>query len=57
MSEHLHEIIKPVRDVVRGLGEFVINKIIPDDVLNGINEVITGQSAQRTEEFFKYPEE
>lgn len=52
-----HEIVRPLKEVVRGIGEFVINKIVPEDVLNGINEVITGQSAERTAEFFKYPEE
>ena len=40
-----HEIVHPIKEIVRGIGEFVINKIVPEDVLNGINEVITGQSA------------
>lgn len=52
-----HEIVRPLKEVVRGIGESVINKIVPEDVLNGINEVITGQSAQRTAEFFKPPED
>lgn len=55
--EKYHEIVRPLQEVVRGVGEFVLNKIIPEDVINGINEVITGQSAQRTQEFFKPPEE
>ena len=50
-----HEIVQPVRDIVRGIGEFVLNKIIPEDVINGINEIITGQSAERTQQMFEFP--
>ena len=34
MSEHLHEIVKPIRDIVRGLGEFVVDKILPQGVFD-----------------------
>lgn len=39
MSEHLHEILRPVRDIVRSVGEKVINLVVPegtfDDFLMG----------------------
>lgn len=38
MSEHLHEILRPVRDIVRGLGEFVVGKILPQGVFDDFGQ-------------------
>lgn len=34
MSEHLHEILRPVRDIVRSVGERVIELVVPGDIFN-----------------------
>lgn len=31
---HLHEIVRPIREIVLGLGEWVVDKVIPQDVFD-----------------------
>jgi len=46
---HLHEIVRPIREIVLGLGEWVVDKVIPQDVFTSL---IQGESLQRTADAF-----
>ncbi len=32
-QRHLHEIIRPIREIVRGVGEFVVSKVVPSEAV------------------------
>lgn len=54
MSEHIrhHEIIRPIRELAQGIGNFVVDKILPTDVLSDLFNGVQEESANRTAEVF-----
>ena len=59
-TQHLHEIVRPIRDIVRGVGEFVVgalaNKIVPrevfDHLINGVESENTGGAPMLDRELY-----
>ncbi len=35
-QRHLHEIIRPIREIVRGVGEFVVDRVVPTEVIDNL---------------------
>lgn len=48
-----HEIISPIREIVHGLGNFVLDKILPTDVISDVFNGVQQESVKRTAEFFQ----
>lgn len=47
-KEHLHEIVSPIREIVRGIGTWALDKIIPADAISDMFNGIQQESAHRT---------
>lgn len=47
-----HEIVRPVREIVRGIGTWALDKIIPADAVSDMFNGIQRESAERTVEMF-----
>lgn len=54
MSEYIrhHEIIRPIREIAHGIGNFVLDKILPTDVISDLFNGVAQESATRTQEMF-----
>ena len=52
--EHLHEIISPIREVVRGIGTWALDKIIPADAVSDMFNGIQRESAERTVQLYDF---
>ncbi len=49
-----HEVIRPIREIVQGLGNFVLDKILPTDVISDVFNGVQQESAQRTAQTFDF---
>lgn len=47
-----HEIIRPIREIVHGIGNFVLDKILPVDALTDLFNGVEQESAIRTAQMF-----
>lgn len=54
MSEHIghHEIVRPVREIVHQLGNWVLDKVLPVDVISEVFNGVQQESAERTTQVF-----
>lgn len=51
-----HEVLRPVREIARGIGDFVLNKIVPTDVISDLFNGVQQESANRTAQMFSQGE-
>lgn len=51
-----HEIVQPVRELVHQLGNWVLDKILPVDVISEVFNGVQQESAERTVQMFTQPQ-
>ena len=51
-KEHLHEIVSPIRETVRSIGTWALDKIIPSEIFDDFIQGVSQESAERTVQTF-----
>lgn len=53
--EKYHEVLTPIREVVQRIGNFVVDKVLPTEVLTDLFNGVSEESATRTQQMFEFP--